>query len=337
MNDHAAYLQSCVHETLTMVLPSRLLISAEVAPDRADRVLALCLPGNPSRSSVARLIQDGRVRRGDVVLRPSSMLSPGDLVVILESQPAVEPAPCQEASPFEVLYEDNDIVVVDKPAGLVVHPGSGRASGTLMDLLVAVRPEMVGVGEPGRWGIVHRLDRDTSGVIVAAKTPQAHERLSAGFRDHSIHRSYVALVRGVPARDEGTVEVPIGRHPTDRKRISTSTDKGRLAATKWRVQERFEEVSLLIITPLTGRTHQIRVHLAYAGLPVLGDQVYGRVRKGNRQQSPCTREALALMTRQALHARSLGFAHPSDGRQVEFSSSLPRDMTLVLQRLRDTA
>ncbi len=319
-----------------MIFPSRLLISAEVSPDRADRVLTLCLPGNPSRSFVARLIEEGRVRRGDVILRPASLLSPGDLVEIVESQPRAEQSPCLESVCLSALYEDEEIVVVDKPAGLVVHPGSGRASGTLMDLLVADRPEMVGVGEPGRWGIVHRLDRDTSGVIVAAKTRRAHEKLSAGFRDHSMHRAYVALVRGVPSRDEGTVNVPIGRHPKDRKRMSTSTDKARLASTTWRVQERFEETSLLVITPLTGRTHQIRVHLAYAGLPVIGDQVYGRVRKGSSRQLSCTREALTLMHRQALHAQSLGFAHPGDGRFVEFASPLPEDMTLVLRLLRET-
>ncbi|MEW6348012.1 MAG: RluA family pseudouridine synthase [Thermodesulfobacteriota bacterium] len=318
-----------------MVLPSRVVISAEVSPDRADRVLALCLPESPTRSSVARLIQEGRVRRGNVILRPSSLLRPGDVVEIEEAQPSVRQSASRDSTAFTVLYEDEEIVVVDKPAGLAVHPGSGRASGTLMDLLVAGRPEMVGVGEPGRWGIVHRLDRDTSGVIVAAKTRQAHERLSAGFRNHSTDRTYVALVRGVPVRDEGIVDVPIGRHPKDRKRISTSTDKARLATTRWRVQERFEETSVLVITPLTGRTHQIRVHLAYAGLPVLGDQVYGRVRKGSRPQTPCTRVALNLMTRQALHAQSLGFTHPRDGRHVEFSSPLPEDMALVLRLLRE--
>ncbi len=316
-----------------MDLPSRLVIPDNASPDRADRLVTELLAGEWSRSYVARLMLEARVLCRDVPVKPSSVVEPGDVLLILP--PVIKDTRASLPTlDFTILHEDEHIVVVDKPAGLVVHPGSGRESGTLMDGLVAERPEMVGIGAPGRWGIVHRLDRDTSGALVVAKTSVAHARLSAGFHDHSIYRRYVALVRGAPSHDDGVIDVPLGRHPKDRKRISTSTDKSRNAVTQWTILERFEEISLLEIAPLTGRTHQIRVHLAYAGLPVLGDQVYGRVRKGHGRNSPSARTALALMKRQALHARSLGFEHPGDQCYVEFHAPISRDIAEVLMELR---
>ena len=200
-----------------------------------------------------------------------------------------------------------------------------------MDILVSSRPEMVGVGEQGRWGVVHRLDRDTSGVMVFAKTASAHAELSAQFKAHSIHRVYLALVRGNPGEETGTVDAPIGRHVKERKRISTKTGKARRAVTRWAVKERFGGLTLLEVYPETGRTHQIRVHLAYVGLPVAGDPVYGKMRRKGGVADPRLRKALEVLKRQALHAAVLGFIHPRSLEYVEFSSPMPADMAEVDQ------
>lgn len=227
--------------------------------------------------------------------------------------------------------EDEDVIVVDKPPCLVVHPGAGRPSATLMDALVAMRPEMIGVGEAGRWGVVHRLDRDTSGVMVVAKTVRSHVSLSAQFKEHSVHRIYLALVRADPGEDAGVVDAPLGRHAKDRKRISTRTSKPRRAVTRWRVLQRFGGVTLLEITPETGRTHQIRVHLASVGLPVAGDQVYGKLRARVAGLNAVRNKAIAGLKRQALHAAVLGFIHPGTSQYVEFSSPLPEDMRKAIE------
>ncbi len=225
--------------------------------------------------------------------------------------------------------------MVDKPPGVVVHPGAGRPSNTLMDVLISTRPEMKGVGEPGRWGVVHRLDRDTSGVMVFAKTAAAHTALSAQFKAHSIHRVYVALVRGNPGQDSGVVDAALGRHVKERKRMSTTTGKGRRAVTRWRVKERFGGLTLLVVYPETGRTHQIRVHLAFIGLPVAGDPVYGKSRGKGGASDPKVRKPLEILKRQALHASVLGFTHPKSQKYVEFFSPLAADMAEAIRMLTD--
>lgn len=259
------------------------------------------------------------------------VLQPGDTVSI--SLAEVAPIAASEvAHPrVPILFQDEHVIVVDKPPGLAVHPGAGRESGTLVDVLVRTRPEMIGVGEPHRWGIVHRLDRDTSGVMVVARTSVAHAVLTAQFREHSVHRIYLALVRGNPGPESGVIDAALGRHPVDRKRISTATRSGRHAVTRWRVLERFGGLTLLEITPETGRTHQIRVHLASAGLPVAGDPVYGKARATARGTDQRTREALTALTRQALHAAVLGFVHPASSEYVEFSSPLPEDFAQAVR------
>ncbi len=317
-----------------MKVPFSFVIPQHAATDRADRVLSECLPGEPSRSWAARLIRDGRVLMEGKPIRPSTSLGPGDRIEI---------SPEDNESPsnlpdfgfrIEVLFEDHDIIVVNKPAGLVVHPGSGKPRGTLMDVLTATRPEMIGVGEPGRWGIVHRLDRDTSGVMVVAKTPLAHRELSRRFKEHSIRRVYKALVRGNPTLDEGAIDKPLGRHAKDRKRISTSTKKPRRAVTRWRVLERLGGLTLLEVFPETGRTHQIRVHLASAGLPVVGDPVYGKKRVKGLARDKTLRTAEELIHRQCLHAAVLGFGHPRTGEYMEFSVPLPSDMSEAISSIR---
>lgn len=309
------------------------VIPADKLADRADRILADCLPGGRSRSSITRLIRLGRVLVEDRPIRPSTVLNPGDRVLILhpgmsDSKPLLEEIP-----QFRILWEDSELIVVDKPAGLVVHPGAGRLSGTLVDALISSRPEMIGVGEPNRWGIVHRLDRDTSGVMVTAKTVRAHAGLSAQFREHSVHRIYLALVRGNPGADRGVVDAPLGRHAKERKRMSTSAAKCRSAVTRWAVRQRFGPAALLEVAPQTGRTHQIRVHLASVGLPVLGDPVYGRIRRKSSLKDPMLRRVADLLTRQALHAAVLGFVHPGDANYAEFSAPLPKDMAAAIDIL----
>jgi 23S rRNA pseudouridine1911/1915/1917 synthase len=308
------------------------IIPDNTLPDRADRVLAEYLPGQRTRSALAKLMRMGLVRVEGKPVRPSTVLNPGDKVELLaESSVGLPKMEKPHVPDFEIITEDEDVIVVDKPPGLVVHPGAGRPSATLMDVLIETRPEMVGVGEPGRWGVVHRLDRDTSGVMVLAKTERAHASLSAQFKEHSVHRIYLALVRADPGEEQGVVDAPLGRHPRDRKKISTRTGKPRRAVTRWRVLQRLGGVTLLEITPETGRTHQIRVHLASVGLPVAGDQVYGKLRKRAVGLNPAQKRAIAVLKRQALHAAVLGFIHPATSQYVEFSSPLPHDMRRVIE------
>ena len=309
-----------------MELPSSLVIPQDAIPDRADKILADCLAAAASRSSLARIIRSGRVLVKGRPISPSTVLSPGDRIEILPETIIVGTTPDIELPSFGIIFEDEDLIVVDKPPGIVVHPGAGRTSNTLMDILVSTRPEMVGVGEQGRWGVVHRLDRDTSGVMVLAKTASAHAALSAQFKAHSIHRVYLALVRGNPGEESGTVDAPIGRHVKERKRISTKTGKARPRSYKVGGQATLWRPDTSRSLPGDGRTHQIRVHLAYVGLPVAGDTVYGKMRRKGGVADPRLRKALEVLKRQALHAAVLGFVHPISLKYVEFSSPLPADM-----------
>jgi 23S rRNA pseudouridine1911/1915/1917 synthase len=316
-----------------MDLPSSFLIPKDAIPERADKILADHLAGEHSRSSIARIIRSGRVLVKGRPISPSTILSPGDEIEILaeKTEPASEAE--IEVPSFGIIFEDDDLMVVDKPPGIVVHPGAGRPSNTLMDILISTRPEMKGVGEPGRWGVVHRLDRETSGVMVFAKAASAHAALSAQFKAHSIHRMYLALVRGNPGVESGIVDAALGRHIKDRKRISTRTGKARHAVTRWVVKERFDGLTLLEVYPETGRTHQIRVHLAYIGLPVAGDPVYGKRRGKGGSADSRVRKALGILKRQALHAAVLGIVHPRSQKYVEFSSPMPADMAAAIRIL----
>jgi 23S rRNA pseudouridine1911/1915/1917 synthase len=231
--------------------------------------------------------------------------------------------------PLDVLYEDSAVIVLDKPAGLVVHPSPGHERGTLVHALLHHCSDLSGIGGVERPGIVHRLDRGTSGVLVVAKSDSAHQGLSEQFRHHDVERIYRALVRGNPGASEGDVDAAIGRHPRDRKRMSTHTRSGRSARTRWRVEGRFPKsgAAWLEVFPETGRTHQIRVHLAAAGLPIAGDPLYG----GGKRRGT---EPWGGLSRPALHAGVLGFRHPVDGRRLRFEAPLPSDLSDVLDACR---
>jgi len=290
------------------------VIGEEQAGGRVDAALAAL--AEVSRAEARRWIDAERVRVEGALVRPSRTLELGDRV---EARP---PVPVRmdlspEPIPLRILHEDAWLIVVDKPAGLVVHPAPGHPGGTLVNALLAHCRDLSGIGGVLRPGIVHRLDRGTSGVLVVAKSDEAHRLLSAQFATHSIERRYRTFVRGLPRAEQGAVDRPIGRHPQDRKRMSVETRAGRPARTRWRVLRRYPEagVSELEIRPETGRTHQIRVHLASAGLPLVGDVVYGRARG---------REA--ALGRPALHAEVLGFDHPGDGRRRRFQAELPEDL-----------
>jgi 23S rRNA pseudouridine1911/1915/1917 synthase len=283
-----------------------------------------------SRAQARRLIEQGRVTVEGGPVKPAYRVREGDEVrgAIPEPEPsALEPEPI----PLRIVYEDEALLVIDKPAGLVVHPAPGHRSATLVHALLYHCPDLAGVGGVRRPGIVHRLDRDTSGLLVVAKADRAHRDLSAQFRAHTVEREYLALVRGTPGADRGTVDRPIARHPHDRKRftsdrrIARPSSRARHAVTHWSVEERFDDLTLLRVWLETGRTHQVRVHLASIGLPVAGDPVYGGGRRISR--------ALGL-ERQALHAALLGFDHPERRGRLRFTSSLPEDLLRVVQGLR---
>jgi 23S rRNA pseudouridine1911/1915/1917 synthase len=299
-------------------------VPPELAGKRLDAALAVLEP-SLSRAQARRLVEQGVITVSGARVKPAHKLRGGERIAgrVPEPEPARVAA---EDLPLTVLFQDADIVVVDKPAGLVVHPAPGHSGGTLVNALLHHLRDLSGVGGELRPGIVHRLDKDTSGVLVVAKNDAAHRSLAAQFKAHSVEREYLALVKGAPRADSGTIDAAIGRHPTDRKRMSTRTRRGRTAVTHYRVEERLAGASLLRVRIETGRTHQVRVHLASIGLSVLGDPVYG----GGRAQG-----AELGLSRQALHAAVLGFTHPRTGDELRFESPLPADMARALESLRE--
>jgi len=299
-------------------------VSEGEAGERLDAALA-SLAG-ATRSQVQRWIRAGCVRVNGVGQRASHRLSVGDEVAATPPEP-VPASVSPEAIPIEILYSDASLVVVDKPPGLVVHPAPGHPSGTLVNALLHHCGDLSGIGGVLRPGIVHRLDRGTSGVMVAAKNDSAHVHLAEQFREHTIERVYRAFVRGLPRVDEMEIDLPVGRHPRDRKRMSTGARVGRAAHSSVRVIRRFRasDASELEVRPRTGRTHQIRVHLAARGAPILGDPVYGR--GASRAGEGSTLE------RPALHAALLGFVHPETGEALRFEAALPPDLARLRERL----
>ena len=303
--------------------PPRYLVGESEDGQRLDTALASLVA--QSRSQVRRWIDDDRVRWNDRAASASQRVAEGDWI---DASPP-DPIPARalpEAIPLRILYEDAAIVVIDKSADMVVHPAPGHAGGTLVNALLHHCGALAAVGGVLRPGIVHRLDRGTSGVIVAAKDDESHRSLAAQFHAHSIERVYQALVRGNPASESGRVDAAIARHPRDRKRMTVVSSGGREAHTAWRVARRYAKSarSLLEVRPETGRTHQIRVHLASVGLPIAGDPVYGR---GGRDR------AEPGLDRPALHARVLGLVHPKSGERLRFEAELPADFAARIAAL----
>jgi len=299
-------------------------LQVDEAGERLDRYLARVLP-DLSRSQVQRLIRDGQVALDEEIPKPGTVISPGMRVVVrIPPSPSDEVLP--ESIPLDVVYEDEDLLVVNKSAGMVVHPSHGHSHGTLVNALLARYPHLA-VGDSGRPGIVHRLDRDTSGLIVVAKTEQALEHLRQQFKSRKVQKTYLALVYGQPPAPEGIIEAPVGRDPRQRQRMAVIAD-GRPARTRYEVREELGDYRLLAVAPETGRTHQIRVHLAWLGVPVAGDPVYSHERVARRVKSDMGLE------RQFLHAWRLSFERPGGEGSVSLEAPLPADLQRVIDTLR---
>jgi 23S rRNA pseudouridine1911/1915/1917 synthase len=307
-------------------------VSEEEAGARLDAFLATRVEG-VSRTTLKRAADDGDVLVGGKPAKPSYRVQAGEHVEVeLTAPPASDIEP--EDIPLDIVYEDEEVVVVNKPAGMVVHPAAGVRSGTLANA-VAFRLKAAGRGgqaDSQRPGIVHRLDRDTSGLIVVALTPRAHENLSDQFRARTVFKSYAALVHGVVREDKGKIEQPIGRDPRNRTRMGV-VRTGRAALSIWKARRRFERMTLLDVEIKTGRTHQIRVHLAWMNHPVVGDETYGGGRDKNLHD-PRLRAAVASLGRQFLHAARLGFHHPATGQWLSFDSPLPADLAGLIEQLK---
>jgi 23S rRNA pseudouridine1911/1915/1917 synthase len=319
-------------------------VAGDEGSTRLDRVLALRV-AELSRSRLKALILAGQVSIKSAPIRdPAYHVAAGDTITI-DVPEAAAAEPTGENIALDIVYEDDDIIVIDKPKGLVVHPAAGHETGTLVNALIAhCGASLSGIGGIKRPGIVHRLDKDTTGLMVAAKNDRAHQSLTEQFADHgrtgAMRRGYLAFVWGVPNRHRGTVDAPIDRHPHAREKMAVR-DSGREAVTHWEIQESFngrdgKPVAALLACQLeTGRTHQIRVHLAHIGHPLLGDAVYGPHFKTKASHlGPRSQKALAALGRQALHAYLMALKHPETGAILQWISDLPRDLTLLKDCLR---
>jgi 23S rRNA pseudouridine1911/1915/1917 synthase len=307
------------------VTVTRLTVEPDAVGCRLDRWLTARLP-TLSRARLQQLIDDGQVRVGGRVLKPAYRLRGGETVDV-EVPPAPPPLLEPEPIALSVVYEDDDVLIVDKPAGMVVHPGAGHARGTLASAVLAHAPATAGVGGARRPGIVHRLDKGTSGLLVLAKTAAAYDSLTRQLAARIVTRVYLSVVAGRVRRPEGVIDAPIGRDPRDRVRMAIRpAGAGKRAVTRYRVLERFAQWTYVEARLETGRTHQIRVHMASLGHPVIGDDVYGR---GRAVRAPVPLDGLAL------HAASLAFVHPVTEKRLEFSAPLPPRMARLLSHLRN--
>ncbi|MBT2292657.1 RluA family pseudouridine synthase [Paenibacillus albidus] len=295
-------------------------VAEENARERIDKYITEIWEEEVSRSQVQLWINDGHVTVNGASVKSNYKLFVGDRVAVTVPEPEITDL-VAENIPLEVVYEDSDVIVVNKPRGMVVHPAVGHPSGTLVNALMYHCKDLSGINGEIRPGIVHRIDKDTSGLIMAAKNDASHASLAAQLKEHSVTRRYIAVVHGNLSHDQGTVDAPIGRDPHDRKLYTVTEKNSKRSVTHFTVLERFGDNTLLELQLETGRTHQIRVHMKFIGHPLVGDPIYGRS-KGT------------AMNGQALHAAVLGFVHPSTGEYMEFSAPLPEDMEEVLFALR---
>lgn len=299
---------------------------AEKTIEAPHKRLDVWLAGNEPDHSRARwqaLIRDGWVTVNGKTVKPNSNLHPGDRVAWTIPEPSsTETLP--EDIPLDILFEDNQMIVINKPAGMVVHPAAGNENGTLVNALLHHCGDLAGIGGEKRPGIVHRLDKDTSGVMVAAKTEKAMAELTHQFKKRQTEKEYIAVVRGIPEPPSGEIATTIGRHPVFRKKMAANVKRGRRAVSVYRVQETFINASMLNIRIETGRTHQIRVHMAFMKTPILGDTLYARQKTTDK----------VWPDRQMLHAAKLALSHPDTGKRMTFDSPLPQEMEAVLEKLR---
>ena len=296
----------------------------QVAPGEIKRLDLFLREKIPqlSRSRIQKAIKDGQVKVNGLIARPGQKLKPQEVVEIsVEEKAATSDLEAQPIE-LEVIYEDEQILVINKPFGLVVHPGAGLTGGTLANGLIFYYPEIKEVGSPLRPGIVHRLDKDTSGLIVVARTQAAYNSLRQQFEDRTVEKIYLGLARGRFKEKEGIIDLPVGRHPALRQKMSVKSKKPRVALTRYEVLREFRHSTFLALKPLTGRTHQLRVHLAAIGHPLVGDSRYGQTQGNRRQQE----------RRLFLHAFRLSFRHPLSGEKVEFESPLPPALEARLER-----
>ena len=302
----------------------QLVIQEEQSGKRLDVVVSALFP-ELTRAHAQKLIKEGLVSINDKPRKASYTVVAGERLSLALPAPAeLEILP--ENIQLDILYEDSDVILVNKPKGMVVHPAAGHTSGTLVNaLLYHCKDSLSGINGILRPGIVHRIDKDTTGVIIACKNDRAHQCIAAQLKEHSITRRYLALAQGVMREEEGTVDAPLGRDPEQRKRMKSGITNGKHAVTHYRVLERFSSASYLSCRLETGRTHQIRVHLASLGHPLLGDTVYGSTKNPYHLEGQC------------LHAAVLGFRHPADGRYMEFTAPLPEYFEALLQKLRRKA
>ena len=289
-----------------------------------------------SRTYIQQLIRDGTVTVNGKLSKPGYKLRTGDEITLQLPDPSPLETIPPESVPLNILYEDSSLIVIDKPAGMLVHPAGGVNTGTLVNALLGHCTDLSGIGGTERPGIVHRLDKDTSGVLVAAKTDLAHRMLSAQFEARTTSRHYVAIICGIPVPGAGTIDEQIARSHRDRRKMTVVKTDGRRAVTHYEVLEVYDGFSLLRLTLETGRLHQIRVHLSFIGYPVAGDAVYGGGRERALSDAPSVaiRQALIKLNRQALHAETLGFNHPVTDERLEFSAPMPSDMQRVVDSLK---
>lgn len=303
-------------------------LSFIVNPEQADLRLDVFLAqadASFSRSQIKNAIEEGDVTVNGKPPKVSQHLKAGD-VVELHLEAAIDALAIPQDIPLNIIYADASIIVINKPAGMVVHPAPGNPDNTLVNALLFHCHDLSGIGGVLRPGIVHRLDKETSGLIVAAKSDEAHRSLSAQFEKHEVHKKYIALVWGNVKGQSGEIFLPVGRHPVDRKKMSTKSRRGKDALTLWKVRERYGTATLLDVEIKTGRTHQIRVHLTERGYPLIGDMVYGSPSKLQTIKDAALKSQLKLFQRQALHATQLSFLHPQSGERVVFTAPLPEDM-----------
>lgn len=309
-------------------------VPPELSSERLDSYLVVCLP-DLSRSQIKKLIDERLILIDGKPSKASYKLKGGESIGVTLPEP--EPiAAVPEDIPINILYEDSAVIVVNKAAGMVVHPAAGHARGTLVNALLHHCDDLAGIGGELRPGIVHRIDKDTSGALVITKNDLSHQHLAAQFKDHSINRVYHALVHGSPEANSGAVRQAIGRHPTQRKKMSGKARNGKDAITHWKVLERYSEdrMSLVQFKLETGRTHQIRVHFSEINHPLIGDPLYGSRSRSAATKDPTLSALIAKLPGQALHAQILGFIHPDSGKYLEFSAEMPETLLNVVTYLK---